>query len=330
MSGVEIVQADLDDDLDNDGNSSAALVSALTGASAIFCNTDFFTPIYAAMATAAATPPPPSAATATTGAEHEQDEEDKKAADSILQHAYNREITQNLTVARAASSPAVLATLERFVLSTLPDARALSKGKFTNVYHFDSKAEVERRIKAEFPGVAERMSGLLVGHYTSNWTAVPVMYPQKQQQEQPQIDGGSKQETEGEEGEDMFTLTRPFSPTTLVPFINAARDTGEFVRALVLDLPAGTTLLGASEIMTFPEFAALWGATLGRKAEYRQLQPAGGVGAGEVFLSSVPSPLRQEIGASFDFWEECGYWGGDGGVVLPGQVCLSFFFFLFG
>ena len=110
--GVELVRADLDD--------QASLLEAFRGASAIFANTDFFLHLFAALDMG----------------------EDQLRGQTPNQYAYRREVEQNLNAAAAASEPSVLKTLDRFVLSSLGDARTLSGGKYETVYHFDSKAEV--------------------------------------------------------------------------------------------------------------------------------------------------------------------------------------------
>lgn len=43
----------------------------------------------------------------------------------------------------AADSPTVIKTLDRFVLSSLADANEWGNGKCNNVWHYDSKAEIE-------------------------------------------------------------------------------------------------------------------------------------------------------------------------------------------
>jgi hypothetical protein len=58
------------------------------------------------------------------------------------EYAYDREVEQGINVAEAAASPVVLRTLDRFVLSSLSDARKWSGGKYKTVYHYDSETEM--------------------------------------------------------------------------------------------------------------------------------------------------------------------------------------------
>jgi hypothetical protein len=73
--------------------------------------------------------------------------------------------------------------LERFVFSTLPSFKERSKGKYTYVYHFDSKAEISKYLR-EKDELWEKSSLLNMGFYTSNMIkfgglmgAVKVIHP---------------------------------------------------------------------------------------------------------------------------------------------------------
>lgn len=59
--------------------------------------------------------------------------------------------------------------LERFVVSSLVDARMWSKGKYETVYHFDSKARAVAYVREVYPELAAKMSVVVVGAYLSNW-----------------------------------------------------------------------------------------------------------------------------------------------------------------
>jgi hypothetical protein len=184
-------------------------------------------------------------------------------------------------------------TLERFVLSSLSDARKWSHGKYTHVYHNDAKIKIIRTIETRFPELAARMSLLQVGHYVRNWQTSPPLAPQKQS------DGS-------------YVIQRTFSPKFKVPFVIAHKDTGNFVKALA-DMPPRTDLLGVSEEMTWREWTKLWGDTLGVKATFKQ------VFEGD-FFRGVPEPLKKELAETFAYADEFGYTGGDPDVVTAEQV----------
>lgn len=199
-----------------------------------------------------------------------------------------------MNIAAAAADPSVIQTLERFVMSSLSEATKWSRGKFTKIYHFDSKAEMTRLTRERHPEVADRMSTLQMGHYVTNWKQLARLAPQKQ------ADGD-------------FVMTRPTSPEFKMPHVVAEKDTGAFVKALVVDLPPGKDLLGVSEWITFPRFVEVWGRVLGVKTGYRQISM-------DEMFEGVPAHMAQEIGDSFDYIEEFGFHGGDPDVLDPREV----------
>ncbi|KAI9899692.1 hypothetical protein N3K66_006153 [Trichothecium roseum] len=267
--GVEIVRADLDD--------KVSLARAFGGAHAIFSNTDFFTHLSRATQPGAVQLPP---------------------GHSAGEYAYGREVEQGVNVAEAASSPSVLRTLERFVVSSLSEASKWSRGKHATVYHFDSKAAMLRAARERFPRVAALTSTLQMGHYVENWKSLPSAGPRRRRP-----DGSSG----------GFVLTRTSDPSFEMPFVVAHKDTGAFVKALVVDLPAGKDLVGVSEYMTLPAWAELWGRVHGVDVEYRQV-------SSEELFEGVPEPLMREIRDGFDYIHEFGLTGGDPDVLEPSQL----------
>jgi hypothetical protein len=69
--------------------------------------------------------------------------------------------------------------LERFVWSSLTAAREISHGKYTWVYHFDSKADAAKYMKEEHPELWKKTSRVQVGFYATNHSTLPFMRPQK-------------------------------------------------------------------------------------------------------------------------------------------------------
>ncbi|KAH8597040.1 putative hscarg dehydrogenase [Bisporella sp. PMI_857] len=264
-NGVEIVVGNFND--------RQSLLTAFVGATVIFSNTDYFSLL-----------------------RNELKPNDTRTPNEINQRAFDLEVAQGLNIAEAAASPEVLKTLKRFILSYLSDATRWSGGKYTTVFHFDSKPEMARRIESQFPQLAARMSKLQVGHYITNWKAFPSMAPQKQ------ADGG-------------FLTFRPVPPTAKFPFIVPHRDMGVFVKALV-DLPPRNHLLGVSEITTFAEWMTLWGKIHGVKAGFMQV-------AGEEFFKGVPEAYKKELWDTFNYISEFGFTGGDPEVSMPSQLDIK-------
>ncbi|TGO39325.1 hypothetical protein BHYA_0056g00360 [Botrytis hyacinthi] len=261
--GVEIVQADFDD--------KPSLSSAFQGATVIYSNTDFFVHLFTGIPVGS----PPGR--------------------TVLEHAYDREVAQGINIAEAAASPSVLETLEYFIYSSLSDATKWSKGKYTSVYHFDSKAETIRQIESRFPDLATRMSTLQMGYYVTNWKAFPPMAPQKQ-------DDGS------------FLIERPLSPDSVVDFVVTQKDTGGFIKALI-EMPPGKNLIGVSERMTWKEWTKIWGDALGVKAGFRRVPE-------ETFWKGVPDAMR-ELQVAWEYVDEFGHAGGDPEVLRPHELKVN-------
>ncbi|KAF3396777.1 NmrA-like family domain-containing protein 1 [Talaromyces pinophilus] len=260
--GVEIIQADMDDE--------ASLYPAFEGANVIFSNTDFFVHFFGALAS---------------------------GNESSRKFAYDREVEQGLNIARAAASPSVISTLDRFVYSSLSDPRKWSNGKFLGSWHNNSKVDVIQAIETQFPELAKRMSLVQLGHYVTNWKTFPPMAPQKQ------ADGS-------------FVVRRTFSPELKMPFVVPQADTGEYVKALVLDLPAGTEVLAVSEFLTLPEWTEIWAKTLGVKAAYEHVST-------QVFFQGVPDEVEKEFTETFTYTDEFGYTGGDPAVKTAEQLGIK-------
>ncbi|KAF5018605.1 hypothetical protein F66182_9397 [Fusarium sp. NRRL 66182] len=260
--GVEIVQGDLDD--------KESLIRAFEGAHVIFSNTDFFTHLTQVMSGHAIP-------------------ENR----TMLEYCYDREVSQGINIAEAAAAPSVIKTLERFVMSTLSHASKWSGGKYTKVYHFDTKDAMIKATKERFPEVTAKMSTVTIGHYTTIWKVFDKLAPKRQP------DGS-------------YLLSRTTPPDVKMPFIVTHRDTGSFVKALV-DLPPNTHVMGVSEEITFPEWMEIWGRVNGVKAAYKHISR-------EELFEGIPEDFANEIGDSFDYIHEFGFTGGDPAVLSLDQL----------
>ena len=144
--GIEVVQADFDD--------AESLVTAFHGAHSIFAVTDFWAPLQ-------------NPATFEKAAVAEK---------TVYAYAYDLELQHGKNIANAAAKTN---GLERFIYSALSDASKWSKGKYTGVYHFESKAKVVEYIWEELPELDAKMSTVQMGNYTTNWKKVASMQPVK-------------------------------------------------------------------------------------------------------------------------------------------------------
>jgi len=98
---------------------------------------------------------------------------------------YLQELQQGKNIIDAAASIMKQEKLERVVLSSLSDARKASKGKYTWVYHFDSKAHFVQYLEqksegfSEYKALFEKTSYVQIGYYLDNWKSDPILTPEK-------------------------------------------------------------------------------------------------------------------------------------------------------
>jgi NmrA-like family len=138
LRGIAVIQADVDD--------PQTLLPAFRDAHVIFAVTDFWAPYFAAF------------------------DEKKMISDRATgEHAFDIEVQRgkNIVDAVDAVSQESGSKLERFVFSTLPGFKEQSNGKYTYVYHFDSKAVVTRYLK-EKKELWGKSSLLNMGFYADN------------------------------------------------------------------------------------------------------------------------------------------------------------------
>ncbi|GAD97410.1 conserved hypothetical protein [Paecilomyces variotii No. 5] len=207
--GVEMVEADVDD--------PGSLDRAFKGASAIFAVTDFWGPMYDPLSYAKL-----------------------RSGQSINEYCYGLEMKRGINIANAA---ALVDSLERFVFSSLPNIKAITKGKYRHVYHFDAKADVVTYIKDRLPELHMKTSELQLGEFATNWQVWRLRRPNKQ------LDGS-------------YSFLVPGNINGSIAIVVPRKDTGFFVRALVM-LPPGKTLLGYGSILNHQEYASLWTRELG-------------------------------------------------------------------
>lgn len=136
--GVEMVTASLDD--------TASLDTAFDGAHAIFLVSDFWGLYF----------DPSNAGKAAPG-------------ESLNVWAGNEETKQLITALNAASR---VSTLQRLVISSLPHCTKWSGGKYTHVYHFDSKAKAVEYVASSLPELWAKTSVFLAGLFLLNYTGV--------------------------------------------------------------------------------------------------------------------------------------------------------------
>ncbi|KAL4892943.1 NAD(P)-binding protein [Aspergillus ambiguus] len=255
--GADVVKADLDD--------PSSLSSAFEDAHVIFAVSDFWglygDPANQAKAAAAGQP--------------------------ANVWAANHETQQLKDIVDAAAK---VPSLERFVLSSLSDATKWSGGKYSHVYHFDSKAKAETYGKENHPELWAKTSIFQAGYFLNNFVSNPITLPRKDANGVAQFIGG-------------------LDPDVELPFIAAEEDTGPIVRALVLD-SAAKRVIGYRAHIPLRGLIETFSQVTGMKAEAVVL-PKG--------ESVVPFPLelQRELDDNWAYWKECGYCGGDPTMIHP-------------
>ena len=150
----EVVAATLDD--------PTSLVEAFKGAHTVFSVTDFWGLYYN---------PSNNEKAAATG-----------EAKNIWAAKYEEQQGKNVFDAAAKTEG-----LERLIFSGLSNATKWSKGKYSHVYHFDSKALAAEYGEATYPDLWKKTSILQVGFYLSNLLLYPFMKPQKVRFDHPPL-----------------------------------------------------------------------------------------------------------------------------------------------
>lgn len=145
--GIEIVAADLDD--------VATLIPAFKDANLVFSVTNYWEPFFRPDMRAAA----------------------KEQGITCRKFAYDVEFRQGKNIADSVA--ANVATLDEngFIASTLSHAGKCSKGKYKELYHFDSKADVfPYYVEEKYPEVAKKMSCIQTGYFMSSYNYAPAAY----------------------------------------------------------------------------------------------------------------------------------------------------------
>ncbi|KAK3312573.1 hypothetical protein B0H66DRAFT_401159 [Apodospora peruviana] len=204
------------------------------------------------------------------------------------------EVQQGINLALAAASTP---TLEHYIWSTLPDAKAVSGGKYL-VPHFEGKIRIDNYIRNEQPALLAKTSFFWVTFYHSN-----LQFP-------------------------MFTPYWIPTAQKYVQFANYAADTpittigdvsvniSPFVKAVV-EQPEktknGNVVLASLEDHGAEEMLQIWAGAKGTKAQFVRV-------SGEAFREIWPL-WGEEMGVMMEFWDE--YKEKSWAVTVPGQKLVT-------
>ncbi|KAI1050185.1 hypothetical protein LB506_001179 [Fusarium annulatum] len=249
--GAQVVQANLDD--------RASLAKAFQDANVIFAVSDFW------------------------GIYNDPKNRNKPRQGQALNEWTKGQETQQLKI--IIDEAARVSSLERFIMSSLPGPTKLSRGKYTNVCHHDSKADAEEYGEQNQPELWAKTSVYLPGYFLSNFLTHPMAQPTKQKQ------NGNIQ------------FANNIDLDTKVPLISHDQDSGPFVRALIQN-PPGKSVVGYRAWITLREFVQIFSKVTEYKTELLHIPP------GE-FSFNCNQELRAELQDNFAFANEIGLHGGD-------------------
>jgi uncharacterized protein YbjT (DUF2867 family) len=167
------------------------------------------------------------------------------------------------------------------IFSTLPSVTEISNGKYTNVTPFDAKAEAEKYIR----GLAIKSAFVSYGFFMENFQSQPFLAPQKAP------DG-------------TWVLSRHISSNNKLPYVNAVKDAGKFVGAILSepDKYEGKTFCAAAALYSFEEIVTILSKATGKTVVFKQISL-------DEFTKSIPfAPTL--FADAFSFLEEFGgYFG---------------------
>ncbi|KAJ6464539.1 NAD(P)-binding protein [Mycena sanguinolenta] len=192
-----------------------------------------------------------------------------------------RETTEGKLMVDAAKAAGV----RGIVWSGLPSFSALSGGKYTHVWHTDSKAEVTTYGRKSGVPFVDVQTGYYGSNLLSGFSA-PVK----------QADGS-------------FVLAWPARPTTVVPFLDALRDYGTFVRyALELPVfPDGAEIFAYGENITVEDLVLQWSQATGKKIVFAQITEEQGKKGVE--RAGLPPHIALDVTEFMLTWDEFGWKG---------------------
>ncbi|CAI7667964.1 hypothetical protein CBS147355_9703 [Penicillium roqueforti] len=169
--------------------------------------------------------------------------------------------------------------VSHLIFSSLHNVKEESKGRLTNVPHFDSKANVEKYIRASGVG----SSFVLPGYYMSNFTQML---------------------NRAEDG--SYQLFYPVSNEAKFPLFDAAQDTGLFVKAALKHKGQlkNHQILAAAKYYTPQEIVDIFSRVSGKKAVFIEVNA-------EQYQASLPPAIALEYLENQLFVADPGYYLGE-------------------
>ena len=186
----------------------------------------------------------------------------------------NVEMAQGKAVADAT----VAAGAHYLIFSTLPNVSKLSGGKYTKVISFDGKANVEEYIRT----LPIKSAFFSPGSFMQNFQTLMIPRPT---------------------GDGDYVFARHVSPTSELPLIDTAGDTGKYVGAILAEPEKyqGKIFCAASGLYSLDEQAKIMSKVSGKRVTYHQIDE-------ETFRQHL-GPLADILIEMMSYQQEFGYYG---------------------
>lgn len=151
--------------------------------------------------------------------------------------------------AKTIADVAVQKGASYIIFSTLPSVTNISNGKYTHVTPFDAKALAEKYIRS----LPIKSAFVSYGFFMENFQSQPFLGPQKAP------DG-------------TWILPRPIPSKNKIPYIDATKDAGKFVGAILAEPEKyeGKTFCAAAALYSFDGIVAILSKTTGKTVVFKQ------------------------------------------------------------
>ncbi|KAF2171534.1 hypothetical protein M409DRAFT_18646 [Zasmidium cellare ATCC 36951] len=193
------------------------------------------------------------------------------------EHLYEREYAQG----QAAADVAVEAGLKYLIFSTLPSVRKLSSNRYTKVWQFDVKYEIEQYIR----GLPISSAFIAMGCFMQNLTNALKPRPV---------------------GDGTLEIATSMPPDTKLLMIDAT-DISVFVAAILREPDAcqGKIIHAAAELRSLDELAQTVSLATGKTTRYRQLPAT----AFRTFMEDMNPTFAEDSMEMLGYYQEFGCFG---------------------
>ncbi|KAG0305079.1 hypothetical protein BGZ99_002215 [Dissophora globulifera] len=193
---------------------------------------------------------------------------------------------RELAQGKAIADTAVDAGAQYLIFSTLPYVTDITKGVCSTVPSFDVKAEIEEYIRT----LPIKSAFFSPGIFMQNYVTMAAPHPA---------------------GDGTYSLTSVVSPTTRLPLIDVAEDTGKYIGAILAepDKYEGKVFSAATRFYTYDEIAQELSKATGKIVKYHQLPV-------EVFKSFLPPGSGDTVVGMMQYIQDVGYYGPQGAELV--------------